>query len=174
MSPYVVQFQTRPKKLYKQPESGLVLEESLFHKLSRIKKPVPFLYELMIEAKQSAFKRKLTQIQKHWQTSLLEYQQSFCAIQKVTNIVKYRDFQYWLLLNAIHPNNRLFYWKKKESQKCDWCPHKKQTLKHMLYMCPTIRPLWYKFQKFAVKMSVHGSNRIVILHTYVSLWCHSC
>ena len=37
-----------------------------------------------------------------------EYEKAFWDLYQITKITKYRDFQYRLLVNAIHPNNRLF------------------------------------------------------------------
>ena len=65
-----------------------------------------------------------------------ELETAFKDLYVMTNITKYRDFQYRLLNLAIYANNVLFYWKKVDSQCCDWCDFPKQTVQHMLFECP--------------------------------------
>ena len=77
-----------------------------------------------------------------------EYQRALTSFTKITSITKYRDFKYRLLVNAIFTNNRLFYWKKVPSQKCEYCPELKQTVQHLLYDCPSVRKIWEEFLKF--------------------------
>ena len=80
-----------------------------------------------------------------------EYIKAFRDINKITHIVKYKDFQYRLLVNAIFTNDRLFHWKKVNSQKCEWCDEPKQNITHMLYKCNTVRKVWHKLMDFLLK-----------------------
>ena len=77
------------------------------------------------------------------------HMESFKNIRKVTNIVKYRDFQYRLLHNKIFCNDILFHWKIKTSQDCELCTGKiKQTIVHLLWECPAIARFWRDMNTF--------------------------
>ena len=57
----------------------------------------------------------------------------FANIFKITNIVKYRAFQFKLLHNKIFCNDVLFHWKIKSTQNCEFCEFAaKQTILHMM------------------------------------------
>ena len=56
-----------------------------------------------------------------------EYEKALQNIYKISNITKYRDFQFSNC--AIYTYDRLFHWKKVASQKCNYC-NEKQTVKH--------------------------------------------
>ena len=85
---------------------------NLFGDLSRIKKPVAFIYNHFVDTGLDVQNEMFNKIKKHWDVDFLQYQKAFKAIYAVTNVTKYRDFQYRLLVNAIYANNRLYYWKK--------------------------------------------------------------
>ena len=93
---------------------------------------------------ENAFHRFNKEIDIQWE----EYVQGFSNLYLVTNITKYRDFQYRLLLNVIHANNKLFYWKITDSKKCDYCEEAIQTPAHMLYLCPKICTIWHGLEKY--------------------------
>ena len=89
-----------------------------------------------------------TKMQKKVAISKKEYIEVFANINKCTHMVKYRDFQYRLLVNAIFTNDRLYYWKKVDSQMCNFCNTTKQTVVHMLCECEITRTIWIKFEEF--------------------------
>ena len=67
----------------------------------------------------------------------------------VTNITKYRDFQLRLLHNKIFCNDVLYYWKIKDSQKCEFCNEcDKQDIVHLMYQCKVIKRFWDNFHEF--------------------------
>ena len=78
----------------------------------------------------------------------IEYQKAFLDLKQVTNITKYRDFQYRLLVNDIHTNTRLYYWGITNSQKCELCNEETQTIQHLMYECKVSADIWVKFQTF--------------------------
>ena len=69
------------------------------------------------------------------------HQQAFRNLYKVTNITKYRDFQFRLLHNKIFCNDILFYWKIKSSQICDYCDTK-QSIIHLMWSCSEVHKFW--------------------------------
>ena len=77
-----------------------------------------------------------------------ELTQAFRSIYVITNIVKYRDFQYRVLCLAVYGNDRLYHWKITDSQKCERCNYPKQDLFHMLYDCPVLQAFWSRLFSF--------------------------
>ena len=72
----------------------------------------------------------------------------FRIIYTLTNITKYRNFQFHLLHNKIFCNNQLFYWKKSDTQQCDFCQKGKQDIIHFLCKCEAITPCGTVLMKF--------------------------
>ena len=75
-------------------------------------------------------------------TSYDEYLKFYCDLNSITKIVKLRNFQYRLLCDKILTNDRLYHWKIKESQECEWCAHHKQTIMHLLLECNVSKNVW--------------------------------
>ena len=77
-----------------------------------------------------------------------EYQKAFQNLYKVTNITKYRDFQYCLLVCNIYTNNKLYHWNIVNSKQCDYCELEKQMVTHLLYNCPVTLQKWEEFEVY--------------------------
>ena len=123
--------------------------ESEYDRISNQAKPVKYVYNKLVELENYPM---LEVMRKFAKNSLLlsevEYREAFADIHFVTNVTKYRDFQYRLLVGAIPTNDRLFHWRKKPSQKCDFCECPKQTIGHLLYYCARSRKVWRKMEDF--------------------------
>ena len=121
---------------------------SKYDKLNGIKRCVSVLYNDLIDRHYGTayLSGIINKLGKNFSVQLSEeeLQQAFVGIHKVTNITKYRDFQYRLLIGLLYTNDRLFYWKKVGSQKCDYCECAKQTIKHLLYDCVAAQVIWRK------------------------------
>ena len=66
-----------------------------------------------------------------FQDSLVEFGQRHKDIYRVTNIAKYRSFQYRLLQRAIVTNIQLFKWKVISSKDCSFCGIYEETILHL-------------------------------------------
>ena len=82
-----------------------------------------------------------------------QHQDCFKRIYSITNIVKYRCFQYRLLHNKIFCNNVLYHWKIKKTQQCDYCNHK-QDITHLLYYCTHSFNIWNSFKEKLLDLGV--------------------
>ena len=81
------------------------------------------------------------------------FRKGFVNLYKISGIVKYRDFQYRLLTNDIHCNNRLYYWKIKNTKMCDICNLDiVQDVKHLLFECIYTKKVWNEIIKFFEKI----------------------
>ena len=145
-----------PPDWYKTQENLEICPQTLFEYLVGQTKPAAILYSMLIEHKSGA-RPLYAKISKFVKVSQEQYILAFSYIKKVTNIVKYRDFQYRLLTNAIHANNRLYYWKIKDSQQCDYC-EEYQNVKHMLYDCKVVDRFWKALQRFLKKLYFDTSS----------------
>ena len=73
------------------------------------------------------------------------------GIYSVTNITKYRSFQYRLLQRGLVTNVHLCYWHMTDTNLCSFCQRSKETVVHLLYECPLVYPLWEEFATFIKK-----------------------
>ena len=92
----------------------------------------------------------------------------FREIYRVMNIVKYRDFQYRLMVNDIHCNNRLYYWNCAESRLCEICNQNKvQTVRHLLFDCSCAKQIWSGVRKF-VETLTHNELEWDYRHVFMN------
>ena len=63
-------------------------------------------------------------------------------IQVITNVPKYRSFQYRLLHRAIITNVHLFHWGIKSSAECTFCDLKRETTVHLFLECERVQRVW--------------------------------
>ena len=82
------------------------------------------------------------------QLSNEDFQQSFLHIKKVTNVNKFRSFQFRLLHRAIITNKHLFRWNMLGSNTCTFCDKEKETYKHLFILCPEVEKLWLNIEPF--------------------------
>ena len=133
----------------------------LWPTVTNSKKPCSTVYKLLNKSDKG-----ITRSGHKWQMLLPEFQwnvhyESFRNIRKVTNVVKYKDFQYRLLHNKIFCNNVLFYWKLVDSQQCDFCDWDKQDLLHLLYHCPASQAIWRNLMNYFRSLDIDMSELLL-------------
>ena len=69
-------------------------------------------------------------------------------ILKLTNVTKYRDFQYRLLQRGLVTNIDLHNWGLMDSNLCSTCMEQEESLVHLLVQCPTVQEFWTKFEEY--------------------------
>ena len=62
----------------------------------------------------------------------------FTDLLAVTNIPKYRSFQYRLLHRAIVTNVQLHYYKLTNSDQCSFCHMQRETYSHLFIQCKKV------------------------------------
>ena len=67
--------------------------------------------------------------------SLVEFGQRHKEVYKITNVPKYRSFQYRLLQRGIVTNIHLKKWGLSETDLCSFCHLQKETLMHLFTSC---------------------------------------
>ena len=90
-----------------------------------------------------------------------EYIRLFRNIYCITNITKFRDFQYRLLLGKIFTNDTLVKWGIVDSQLCNFCNIEKQTNLHLLYGCTFVKKIWVSIGAYYMPEVVISSTAIM-------------
>ena len=71
-----------------------------------------------------------------------EYGRVHKEIYSLTNVPKYRSFQYRLLQRGLVTNIHLKKWNMLDSENCSFCKKEKETVSHLLWKCPVVQTLW--------------------------------
>ena len=74
--------------------------------------------------------------------------QGFTNIYKVTNVAKYRSFQYRLLNRAIITNVHLAHWGIKQTNLCTFCESEKESYLHLFIYCKYVKPIWIQLEDY--------------------------
>ena len=103
-----------------------------------------------------------TRMQK-WKAELcqdIEYEiflRCFVDIHFVTNVPKYRSFQYRLLMRIIVTNIDLYKWKLKDTDKCTFCKQESESYLHLFIYCEKVQPFWVDVEEL---MKQYGNTPI--------------
>ena len=89
----------------------------------------------------------------HCQIGTEEYIRCLKNIYVITNIAKYRSFQYRLLHRAVIMNTHLYQWGMTETNLCTFCNQAKETYTHFFVMCPEVQEMWKKTERLMMTFS---------------------
>ena len=78
--------------------------------------------------------------------------QSIHMAKSATCVMKYRSFQYRLALKAVTTNIQLKHWKIKDDDSCTFCGVERESIDHVLVMCPRVQGMWKEAGDFIQKM----------------------
>ena len=138
------------------------IKDSYFQELLESKKVVSVIYARLNE--ENTCIPRLVGI---WETKLAEAvdEEDICAsfvnINKFTNVVKYRSFQYRLMHNAILLNDRLVYMKIVATDRCYLCGKAKETYVHLFCECEYVKIIWSELGKYCNDEVVFSTKRIL-------------
>ena len=93
-----------------------------------------------------------------------EFTSAFLNIYKVTNVAKYRSFQFRLLHRAIITNVHLNRWGLRETDLCSFCELTCESYKHLFFECNHVRRLWYSAELFKDKSNTMLSYKNIVLN----------
>ena len=96
-----------------------------------------------------------------------EFCQEVQNIYKVTNIIKYRSFQYRLLFRALVFNTQLYKWGLRENDLCTFCEQSRETYTHVFFYCHKTEQLWRDIKIFVNDLTdepLHINVKNVILN----------
>ena len=89
--------------------------------------------------------------------SLVDFGREHLSIYKVTNVPKYRSFQYRILQRGITTNIQLYKWNMAETEMCSYCKENKETLTHLFYDCKYAQELWVEVLQL-IQRKTHNSK----------------
>ena len=94
----------------------------------------------------------------------------FRSLTKITNVTKFRDFQYRLLHKRIPSNKELYKWKIKDSAVCNNCCEF-DSVQHMFFECSVVKMLWNSWEElirehYGVILQVN--LEMIVLNNFVS------
>ena len=149
-----------PSKWFEEIRMSKISEEHLYDILKIKQKPSKVIYDFILQTVPSDIDKVFGKIVSRYMVSKEQWLKAVTGVMSNTNIVKYRNFQYKLLMNAVPANDRLFYWKKVDSQGCERCNCIKQTTRHLLFECPIATKIWEQFQFFVRNCIEYNSDEI--------------
>ena len=140
----------RWKNLIKTDNKVLTIQDSIYDKVARAPKCTKFVYNWLVDLDTGPTDQIFNKfVGTTWLNIDKEgYIKAHKNIHIVTNVTKYRDFQYRLLVCALPANNQLFHWKKVPSQDCEFCAQPKQDICHIMFFCLQTQRLWDKLLTF--------------------------
>ena len=97
-------------------------------------------------------------------------------IYKITNVPKYRSFQYRILQRGLVTNIQLYKWGIKESNMCSFCGMQTETVVHLLCECPNVLELWEQLSQYIEQrynQQVDLSPKNIIVNTIIKLKYHA-
>ena len=122
--------------------------ESTYEKMCSQTKRVNQIYKMLQHNEKKELEKMHKKFCKQVECSIEEYTQAFKDLYQVTDITKFRDFQYRILVNAIFTNNRLYHWKIVNTKICEYCQTEIQDVPHLMFECKNIRKIWNQFQRY--------------------------
>ena len=123
--------------------------ESLYQMLAKHDKWSPKTYEILNSHHDGLFQIMNSIEKAYGEEYTFEQIERIClSINRCTDVVKYRSFQYRILYNAVLCNNRLSKMGIVESDKCQWCKNCKETPKHLFVECEKAKEIWKDMSKY--------------------------
>ena len=108
--------------------------------------------------------------------TICDFGKEHMQIYKLTNITKYRSFQYRLLQRGLVTNIQLSKWGLKDNDKCSFCTQEPETLSHLFCTCEKVKDLWDRFKEYVnVKFDsniIDLEPKNIILNTICSKRSH--
>ena len=106
---------------------------------------------------------------------LIDFAKKHSDIYRVTNVTKYRSFQYRVLQRGLITNIQLAKWGIMENELCYFCRDDRETISHMLFLCPLVRHIWEDLQKYLMergKCEIHMNVQNVITNSICTSRAH--
>ena len=135
-------------EIIRNDKRNLEWQSNFRHIMHNVSKPVSYVYNKITQFAFQPINVQINKINKVIEVGSEELLEAFCSIYVITNITKYRDFQFRLLNCAIYFNDRLYHWKKVNTQACEYCGETKQNTRHFYGECPQVLIFFQKLEEF--------------------------
>ena len=128
--------------------------ETLYDKLSKITKPTKIIYDMFIDDDKHLLKYLNRWEQDNFTFDLLTFSNDFHRLNAI-KIIKFKDFQYRLLLKKVTTNVQLAEWKISQSNMCRLCNLETEELTHLFYNCTKVLPIVHKLYEICLKDQIN-------------------
>ena len=81
---------------------------------------------------------------------LVDFGYQHSLTYKLTNVTKYRNFQYRLLQRGLVTNVHLYKWGLVDSSMCYFCKCENETISHLFFFCDIVKKLWHDLINYCV------------------------
>ena len=88
---------------------------------------------------------------------ILDFGELHRDIYRITNVPKYRSFQYRLLQRGLVTNIQLTEWKMIESDLCSYCCKHRETVVHLFVECEVVMTIWEKLMDYV--QEIYGTQK---------------
>ena len=138
------------------------LKPSEYDMCLNIKNLAQYIYKALLPTYQILGPKK-----NKWETetgkflSVQQFVKDIKYVYTLTNIVKYRVFQYRLAQRSLVTNYLLEKWGIVNSNECSFCNTAEETVIHLLYGCPVVCELWKKIVEY-VAQRFNGDCQITV------------
>ena len=112
------------------------------------KKVVSILYKCVSSSDSLVVKNWQRWVENGMQIEYADYIKSITKINRLTNVVKLRSFQYRLMLGSTITNVNLFHFGIKDTKLCTFCNVENETKQHLFYECDSIVSILHWFNEF--------------------------
>ena len=102
--------------------------------------------------------------------SLYDFAREHTLIYSITNVAKYRSFQYRLMQRGLVTNVQLFKWNITESDLCFFCQEERETNIHLFWSCRVVQDLWMQFTEYyqpKYQVQIYLNPKNIIMNTVV-------
>ena len=82
---------------------------------------------------------------------IFAYAKMHTEVYRITNIAKFRSFQYRLLQRSLITNIQLSLWGLHHTDLCSFCHQYKETVLHIMFECDIVRELWNSVKKYLIE-----------------------
>ena len=111
-------------------------------------------YEVMVAAvDQNGLQHRIESWKRFIDIEADDLYSAFRNIYSITNVPKYRSFQFRFLHQAIILNDKLYRWGIRADNLCSWCGLQKENMQHFFYDCPISKLFWRNVCEFVKELT---------------------
>ena len=144
-----------------------VLNVSLYDKMKQ-KKNISRQAYLAVNSVELNYTKKLSKLSSDCgrRVTKEEFLTHLKAVYSITNVPKYRSFQYRMLHRAIITNVHLSTWGLRQDNLCSFCEREVETTKHLFATCNEVKNLWrqiFNWVKVTLSLTVEATTENILL-----------
>ena len=138
-----------PRRLKSESLKQPCWDEEFYNNMKKKKFLTSYAYNTLIQQKDvTSAKRTKWEAELETSVPVEEFLEYFQDVFRISNVPKYRSFQYRLLHRAVITNVLLSRWKIISNENCTFCGKDAETYSHLFVMCEKIQDLWISLENF--------------------------